>query len=153
MQSRTPARSRIGSAGLGTSTQLRIETLKLRAGIDILHVPYRGSGDALVDLLAGSVQMMNEIVVYPHVKAGKLNLLAINNPTRHWDFPDVPTMTEAGFPNADVPIWFSIWAPAGTSKEIIEMLNRKVVESRRRRRWWRGCGRSASCLRSRPRRS
>ena len=76
-------------------------------------MPYRGSGDALVDLLAGSVQMMNEIVVYPHVKAGKLNLLAVNNPTRHWDFPDVPTMTEAGFPNADVPIWFSIWAPVG----------------------------------------
>ena len=76
-----PGKIAFGSAGLGTSTQLRIETLKLRAGIDILHVPYRGSGDALVDLLAGSVQMMNEIVVYPHVKAGKLNLLAINNPT------------------------------------------------------------------------
>ena len=98
-----------GSAGLGTSSQLRIETLKLRAGIDILHVPYRGSADALVDLLANSVQMMNEVVVFPHVKAGKLNLLAISNQTRHWDFPDVPTMTEAGFPDADVPIWLSIW--------------------------------------------
>jgi tripartite-type tricarboxylate transporter receptor subunit TctC len=123
-----PGKIAFGSAGLGTSTQLRIETLKLRAGIDILHVPYRGSGDALVDLLAGSVQMMNEIVVYPHVKAGKLNLLAVNNPTRHWEFPDTPTMTEAGFPNADVPIWFSIWAPVGTSKEIIGTFNRKVVE-------------------------
>jgi tripartite-type tricarboxylate transporter receptor subunit TctC len=123
-----PGKIAYGSAGLGTSTQMRLETLKLRAGIDILHVPYRGSGDALVDLLAGSVQMMNEAVVYPHVKAGKLNLLAINNPTRHWDFPDTPTMTEAGFPNSDVPIWFSMWAPSGTSKEIIEILNRKVVE-------------------------
>jgi len=105
-----------GSAGLGTSTQMRIEMLKLRAGIDILHVPYRGSGDAMVDLLAGNVHMMNEIVIYPHVKAGKLNLLAINNPERHWDFPDVPTLTEAGFPNSDVPIWFSAWASAGTSR-------------------------------------
>jgi len=123
-----PGKIAYGSAGLGTSTQLRIETVKLRAGVDILHVPYRGSADALVDLLAGSVQMMNEIVVYPHVKAGKLTLLAINNKTRHWDFPDVPTMTEAGFPNADVPIWFSIWAPAGTPKEIIGTFNSRVVE-------------------------
>ena len=125
---RNPGRIAYGSAGLGTSTQMRIEMLKLRAGVDILHVPYRGSGDALVDLLAGSVQMMNEIVIYPHVKSGKLNLLAINNPTRHWDFPDVPTMTEAGFPDSDVPIWFSAWAPAGTSKEIIAIFNHKLVE-------------------------
>jgi tripartite-type tricarboxylate transporter receptor subunit TctC len=74
------------------------------------------------------VQMMNEAVVYPHVKAGKLNLLAVNNPSRHWDFPDTPTMTEAGYPDADVPIWFSMWAPTGTSKEIIDILNRKIVE-------------------------
>lgn len=123
-----PGKVAYGSAGLGTSTQMRIETLKLRAGIDILHVPYRGSADALVDLLSGSIQMMNEVVVYPHVKSGKLNLLAINNPTRHWDFPDVPTMTEAGFPNADVPIWFSVWAPTGTSKEIVEVFNQKVMQ-------------------------
>ena len=100
-----PGKVTFGSAGLGTSTQLRLETVKLRAGIDILHVPYRGSGDALIDLLGGHVQMMNEIVVFPHVKSGKLNLLAINHPTRHWDFPDAPTMTEAGFANSDVPIW------------------------------------------------
>ncbi len=125
---RNPGKIAYGSAGLGTSTQMRIEMLKLRAGIDILHVPYRGSGDALVDLLAGSVQMMNEIVIYPHVKSGKLNLLAINNPTRHWDFPDVPTMTEAGYPDSDVPIWFSAWAPTGTSKEIIAIFNAKLTE-------------------------
>jgi tripartite-type tricarboxylate transporter receptor subunit TctC len=125
---KNPGKIAYGSAGLGTSTQMRIEMLKLKAGVDILHVPYRGSGDALVDLLAGTIQMMNEIVIFPHVKAGKLTLLAINNPTRHWDFPDVPTMTEAGFPNSDVPIWFSAWAPAGTSKEIIAIFNRKIVE-------------------------
>jgi tripartite-type tricarboxylate transporter receptor subunit TctC len=125
---KNPGKVAFGSAGLGTSTQLRIETLKLRAGIDILHVPYRGSGDALADLLSGQVHMMNEIVVYPHVKAGKLHLLAINNPERHWDFPDVPTLTEAGYPNADVPIWFSVWAPFGTPKEIIGILNRRIVE-------------------------
>lgn len=125
---KNPGKVAYGSAGLGTSTHIRIEMLKLQAGIDILHVPYRGSGDALVDLLAGSIHMMNEVVVYPHVKAGKLYLLAVNNPQRHWEFPDAPTMTEAGFTDADVPIWFSIWAPTGTSKEVVGTLNSRVVE-------------------------
>ena len=73
-----PGKLSYGSAGLGTSTHLRIEMLKYRAGIDILHVPYRGSADALNDLLPNTVQMMNEINVLPHVKAGKLILLDIN---------------------------------------------------------------------------
>jgi len=125
---KNPGKLAFGSAGLGTSAQMRIEMFKLRAGVDILHVPYRGSADALNDLLAGQVQMMNEINVIPHVKAGKLTLLDINYPTRHPDFPDVPTLTEAGYPNADVPVWYSIQAPAGTPKEVITKLNEKVVE-------------------------
>ena len=107
---------------------MRIETLKYRAGVDILHVPYRGSADALNDLLPGTVQLMNEINVIPHVKAGRLTLLNINYPTRHPDFPDVPTLTEVGVPNADVPIWYSINAPAGTPPEIIKVFNAKIVE-------------------------
>jgi tripartite-type tricarboxylate transporter receptor subunit TctC len=102
--------------------------LKLRAKVDILHVPYRGSADALNDLLAGNVDMMNEIVVYPHVKAGKLKLLAVNYPTRNPDFPDTPTLTEAGYPNADVPIWYSIWAPAATPREIIAKMNAAMID-------------------------
>ena len=94
--------------GLGTATQLRIEMLKYRAGIDILHVPYRGSADALNDLLPNNIQMMNEINVLPHVKAGKLILLNVNFSQRHPDFPDVPTLTELGYPDFDVPIWFFI---------------------------------------------
>ncbi|MFM9940010.1 MAG: Bug family tripartite tricarboxylate transporter substrate binding protein [Hyphomicrobiaceae bacterium] len=125
---KNPGKLIYGSAGLGTATHLRIETLKFRAGIDILHVPYRGSADALNDLLPGTVQMMNEIVVLPHVKAGKLNLLAINHSARNPEFPDTPTLTEAGVPNADVPIWYSIQAPAGTPADIIAKLNAKVVE-------------------------
>lgn len=123
-----PGKLSFGSAGLGTSTHLRLEMLKLRAGIDILHVPYRGSADALTDVLAGNVLMMNEIVVYPHVKAGKLVLLAINHSERNPDFPDVPTLREAGIENADVPIWFALFAPAGTPKSIIAKLNAKIVE-------------------------
>jgi tripartite-type tricarboxylate transporter receptor subunit TctC len=123
-----PGKLSYGSAGLGTSTHLRLEMLKLRAGIDILHVPYRGSADALNDVLPGNIHMMNEIVVFPHVRAGKLVLLAINHSERHPDFPDVPTLKEAGIADADVPIWFAMFAPAGTPKGIIDKLNAKIVE-------------------------
>ncbi len=125
---KNPGKLNYGSAGLGTSTHLRIEMLKYKAGIDIVHVPYRGSADALNDLLPGNVQMMNEINVLPHVKAGKLILLNINYHTRSPDFPDTPTLTELGLPNADVPIWYSIQAPAGTPKDIIEKFNAKIIE-------------------------
>jgi len=125
---KNPGKLAFGSAGAGSSTHMRIEALKAAANIDILHVPYRGSADALNDLLAGNVQIMNEINVIPHVKAGKLKLLAVNNPTRHPDFPDVPTLTEAGLPNIDVPIWYAVWAPASTPKEIIAAFNAKARE-------------------------
>jgi tripartite-type tricarboxylate transporter receptor subunit TctC len=123
-----PGKLAFGSAGLGSASHLRIEILKHRAGIDILFVPYRGSADALNDLLANTVQMMNEINPIPHVKAGKLILLDINHTERHPDFPDVPTLTELGYPDSDVPVWFSIYAPAGTPKDIVAKLNAKVVE-------------------------
>ena len=91
-------------------------------------MPYRGGADSLNDLLPGTVHLMNEPIVLPHVKAGKLILLNINGPNRHPEFPDVPTTTELGMPEAEVPIWFSIFAPAGTPKEIITRLNQKLVE-------------------------
>ena len=123
-----PGKLAYGSAGLGTSSHLRIEMLKVKAGIDILHVPYRGNADALNDLLANNVQMMNEINPMPHVKAGKLILLDISYPERHPDFPGVPTLCEVGYGEAYVPSWYSIWAPAGTPREIIDKLNAKMVE-------------------------
>ncbi len=125
---KNPGKLVYGSAGLGTSTQLRLEMVKYRAGIDILHVPYRGSADALNDLLPGTIHMMCEINVLPHVKAGKLILLNINHGKRHPEFPDVPTLTELGHPDSDVPIWYSIQAPAGTPKEIVATLNAKIIE-------------------------
>ena len=125
---KNPGKLAYGSAGLGTYSQMRLEMLKVRAGIDILHVPYRGSADAMNDLLAGHVHLMNEINVIPHVRAGKLKLLNMNYATRHPDFPDVPTLTEQGYPDADMPIQYTIQAPAGTSREIIAILNKRVVE-------------------------
>ena len=125
---KNPGKLAYGGGGLGTTTQMRLETLKIRAGIDILYVPYRGNGEAMTDLLGGQIQVMNEIIVYPHVKAGSLKLLAISHATRHPDFPNVPTLAEAGYPNADVPLWFSILAPAGTPRAIITALNTKITE-------------------------
>ena len=123
-----PGKLSFGSAGLGTATHMRLEMLKFKAGLDILHVPYRGSGEALNDLLANNVQVMNEVNVIPHVKAGKLTLLNINHEKRHAEFPQIPTLAEEGFPGADVPIWFGMFAPAGTPKEIIATLSAKMLE-------------------------
>jgi tripartite-type tricarboxylate transporter receptor subunit TctC len=125
---KNPGKLSYGSAGLGTSTHMRIEMLNYRAKVDILHVPYRGSADALNDLLAGSIHLMNEINPLPHVRAGKLTLLNVNAPKRSAEWPDIPTLTELGFPDSDVPSWYSIQAPAGTPADIIQKFNAKVTE-------------------------
>ena len=71
---------------------------------------------------------MNEINVLPHAKAGKLNLLCMNSPDRVPEFPDTPTLTEAGFPNSDLPSWYALWAPTGTPIDIVDKLHTRVVE-------------------------
>lgn len=114
------------SAGVGTITHLRGEMLKVLAGIDMLHVPYKGNGEALPDLLAGNVHAMFEAVVFPHVKAGKLTLLAVVDDVRHPDFPDTPTIKESGFPDYDMPIWFGTYAPRGTPRAIIDKLHLEI---------------------------
>jgi len=125
---KNPGKLTYGSSGSGTATHMRIEALKLRAGIDILHVPYRGGADSLNDLLPGTIHLMNEPVTLPHVKAGKLILLSINGQQRNPDFPDIPTLTEVGIKDADIPIWFGMYGPAGTPKEIVTKLNAKMIE-------------------------
>ena len=114
------------SAGVGTITHLRGEMLKVLADIDLLHVPYKGNGEALPDLLAGNVHAMFEAVVFPHVKAGKLTLLAVVDDVRHPDFPNTPTIKESGFPDYDMPIWFGAYAPRGTPPAIIARLHREI---------------------------
>ncbi len=123
-----PGKLAFASAGQGSGTHLRLEALKLQTGVDILHVPYRGSADGLIDLLAGNVQIMNEIIVLPHAKAGKLTMLAMSHTSRHPDFAQVPTLTEVGIRNADLPIWMSMWAPVGTPAAIVERLNEKIAD-------------------------
>ncbi len=125
---KNPGKIAFGSSGPGTAPHLRMEMLQIKAGIELLHVPYRGGADALTDILSNNVQMMNEQSTLPHVKAGKLWLLNLNNPERHPEFPGIPTLTELGYLGADVPIWFSIWGPAGVPKDILEKINARVRE-------------------------
>jgi tripartite-type tricarboxylate transporter receptor subunit TctC len=125
---KNPGQVTYASSGNGTANHLRLEALKLKAGIDILHIPYRGGADALNDLLPGNVHMQNEPVTLPHVKAGKLLLLAINGQRRNPDFPDVPTLSEAGIKGADVPIWFAFFGPKGLPDAIAQKINAKMVD-------------------------
>ena len=116
------------SGGVATSSHMRMEMLAHRTGVKFLHVPYRGGADALNDLLAGTVHFMNDPTTNPSAKAGKLDMLCVNHATRSPEFPHAPTLTEAGYPNADVPLWFSIWAPVGIPAPILDTLHAKVTE-------------------------
>ena len=123
-----PGKLTFGSSGPGTTTHLRLEALKFKAGIDILHVPYRGGSDSLNDLLAGVVDVMNEGSTLPHAKAGKITLLNVNHFERFAPFPDVPTLTECGITEADVPVWFALYGPPGTPADVAAKLNAKINE-------------------------
>lgn len=117
------------SAGNGSSNHLSGELLKSTAGIQINHVPYKGSGPALVDLLGGRITMMFDTVAQQtqNLATGKVRALAVTGPKRSPLLPDVPTAQEAGLKDFDVTIWFGVLAPAGTPLPVIERLNREIV--------------------------
>jgi tripartite-type tricarboxylate transporter receptor subunit TctC len=117
------------STGIGSSNHLSMEKFKQMAGVDITHVPYKGSGPAVTDLIGGQVQVMFDNIsnVLPHIKAGKLKVLAVTTPARSPLLPDVPTVAEAGVPGYEVGVWFGFAAPAGTPKPVIDKLNGEIV--------------------------
>ena len=119
------------STGVGTISHLVMETLKLAADIDVVHVPYRGAAPALNDLYAGQVQGMftSTASVAPMVAASKLRPLAVTTPSRSPLLPDVPTMAEAGWPAAEVVVWAGVMAPAATPRTVIRKLERAFVDS------------------------
>jgi len=116
------------SAGNGSGTHLIGEMIKQTAGIDILHVPYNGSGPAMTDLLGGQVQVLyaSYLPVAGHIKSGRLRLLAVTGKGRLAQEPDVPTVAESGFPNFDAPYWIGFSVPAGTPRPIVDKLSREI---------------------------
>ncbi len=124
-----PGKITFASSGQGTSHHLSGELFKTLAGLDILHVPYKGSSQAHIDLMGGTVNMMfdNIVPVTPHIKSGKLKALAVTTKTRASTLPDVPTMAESGYPDFEAVAWFGLLAPAATPKPIIDRLNREAV--------------------------
>ncbi|MGE0765377.1 MAG: Bug family tripartite tricarboxylate transporter substrate binding protein [Hyphomicrobiaceae bacterium] len=125
---KNPGKLAFGSSGVGTAPHIRFEMMRQAAGIDILHVPYRGGADTLNDLLAGAIHLMNESSSLPHVRAGKLILLNVNYQKRVAEFPDVPTLTELGYPGIDGGSWFGVHALKTVPRPILEKFNAKLVE-------------------------
>lgn len=125
---KSPGKYTYATAGVGSVNHLRGETFKLMAGIDLLHVPYKGVGEALPDLLGGVVNCMFDSVIFPHAKAGKLTMMAMLGAERYSEFPDVPTMKEAGYPEFDVPVWFGLYAPVGVPQVIVEKLHAELAK-------------------------
>jgi tripartite-type tricarboxylate transporter receptor subunit TctC len=124
-----PGKLTYASPGSGTPHHLAMELFKQRAGVDILHVPYKGTGGAVQDLLGGQVNMMflPIHVALPQVKAGKLKLLAAGGKKRAEVTPDVPSLAEAaGIADIDTDIWYAIYAPAGTPAPILAKINADV---------------------------
>jgi tripartite-type tricarboxylate transporter receptor subunit TctC len=127
---RNPGKITFGSSGYGTQPHMLGEMLKLAAGINIIHVPYRGAGQSVADLLAGQVQMIFETtaILLPHVESGKLRALAVANAVRSPLLANVPTTAESGYPKLVASFWSGLLAPAGTPAPVVDKLNAAVNE-------------------------
>lgn len=119
------------SSGVGSTNHLAGELFKSVAGIQMVHVPYKGNSEALADLMAGRVQVLFSGLppVMSQVQSGKARVLAIAGPTRAGALPDVPTVAEAGLAGAEVVVWYGVLAPAGTPKDVLARLNAEVVKA------------------------
>jgi tripartite-type tricarboxylate transporter receptor subunit TctC len=124
-----PGQLFFGSAGSGNSTHLAGELFKTMAGVDLVHVPYKGATPAETDLMGGQVQVMFTSILsgLPHIKAGKMKALAVTSARRSSIAPELATVAETGLPGYDVNPWYGLFAPAGTPRAIVDKLNREVV--------------------------
>jgi len=125
-----PGKLNFASSGSGTSIHLSAEMFKVMTGVQMAHVPYKGSAPALADLMGGQVQLMfdNLPSSLALIKAGKLKPLAVTSLTRSSALPDVPTIAESGLPGFEASSWFGLLAPAGTPKEVVAKINGEVAK-------------------------
>ena len=125
-----PGSLNAGSSGVGTPNHLGIELLKGLAGVNIVHVPYKGGGQAITEVISGQIQMAFSSVpaVLPHIKAGRLNALGVGSARRSAALPNVPTIAESGVPGYEYTAWNGIFVPARTLQAIVTRLNREIVK-------------------------
>jgi len=123
-----PGQLSFGSAGVGSPNHLSLELFQAMAGVSMVHVPYKGSGQLVGDLLAGQVQLasMGLPVAVPHVQSGKLRAIAVTGAARSPLLPDVPTVSEAGLPGFEVTSWYGVFGPAGLPGHIVVKLNSEI---------------------------
>jgi tripartite-type tricarboxylate transporter receptor subunit TctC len=128
-----PGKLNYSSAGVGTTQHLAAELLKLRTRTFIVHIPYRGSAPSLTALIAGEVELSfaNVPAIHAHVQSGRLRALAVAAPKRDPQLPEVPTMKEAGVEGVEVAVWYGLFAPAGTPREIVQQLAGAVQRATR----------------------
>ena len=126
-----PGRLNYASAGPGGIPHLTMELLKSMAGVDIAHIPYKGDSPALVDLIAGRVDMYFATIAggIQHIRSGKVRALGVSAKKRAAALPEVPTLDEAGVPGYEVVSWFGILAPAGTPREIVNLVHGQIVKA------------------------
>jgi len=125
-----PGQITYASSGNGSGGHLAAELLNTMAGIKLLHIPYKGGGPALIDLLAGQVQVLfaTHLSSWPHIQSGRIRALAVSTAKRAAGL-DLPTMAEAGVPGYDSGVWYAVLAPAGTSREIVTKLNGEILRA------------------------
>ena len=118
-----------GSPGVGTPHHLSMALMEIASGIELVHVPYKGSAGAVQDLLGGQIGYMflPVQVSAPHIRAGKLKAIATGSPERLPQFPDVPTLSESGLKGVDVDMWYGFFAPKGTPTDVVTRLNQEIV--------------------------
>ena len=128
-----PGAMNVSSVGIGTATHLSAERFVSSAGINVVHIPFKGGAEAMLDVIAGRVDFFFGPValVLPHIRDGKLAGLAVNGHKRSATLPDVPTLHEAGFRDAEYPIWFGLFAPARTPGAVVEKLNHETLRALR----------------------
>lgn len=126
-----PGKVNCASGSNGSAGHLACELFKLQSGAPIAHVPYKGGGPAMTDLLGGQVQMMfdNMASALPQIKAGKLKAFAVTTPKRSALAPELPTMTEVGMRDFDVFTWWGVFAPAGTSPDVVKRLSAEIAKA------------------------
>ena len=125
-----PGSINYGSAGLGTATHISAERFRLAAGFEATHVPYKGGAEALTDLLGGRIDFYFCPIstALPHIRDGRVLALLVSTPTRASDLPNVPTPREAGFVNADTIIWYAVFMPAKTPRDIVEKFHAAAMK-------------------------